>query len=100
MIAIRYSEKEKQNFIEEYRNSGLTMKEFANRNFITESNLRKWVQEDKEATFDKISTNTLALEFNIEKTLVFKNKNMSIELKEGFDKEYFKKIVEVLLNDK
>lgn len=100
MIAIKYSNKEKQHFIEDYRNSGLNIEQYSNKNAISENNLKKWIQEDKEATFGKLSTDTLSLDFNIEKTIVFKNKNMSIELKEGFDKEYLKKIVEVLINDK
>lgn len=79
---------------------GLRIEEYANQYNISENSLRKWIQEDKESTFGKISTDTLSLELNIEKNIVFKNGNIHIELREGFDKEYLKKIVEVLINAK
>lgn len=79
---------------------GLRIEDYAYQNSITEDNLRKWLQEDMESTFGKINTDTLSLELNIEKTVVFKNSNIHIELREGFDREYLRKIVEVLINDK
>ena len=79
---------------------GLRVEQYAQQNGITENNLRQWLEEDKDATFGKLSMDTMALQFNIEKTIVFKNKNINIELREGFDKQYLKQIVEVLINDK
>lgn len=79
---------------------GLRVEQYAQQNGITENNLRQWLEEDKDATFGKLSMDTMALQFNVEKTIIFKNKNINIELREGFDKEYLKQIVEVLINDK
>lgn len=79
---------------------GLRVEQYAQQNGITENNLRQWLEEDKDATFGKLSMDTMALQFNVEKTIIFKNKNINIELREGFDKDYLKQIVEVLINDK
>ena len=90
----------KRNLLKILGRVGLRIEQYAQQNGLTENNLRKWLQEEKDATFGKLSMDSMSLQFNIEKTIVFKNKNINIELKEGFDKEYFKKIVEVLINDK
>lgn len=38
----------------------------------------------------------MAMNFNTEKKIVFKNSSIHIELCDGYDKEYFRKILEVL----
>lgn len=100
MIGIRYSSDEKKKFLEDYRNSSLKIEEYVKKAGISEDNLKQWLKEDKDATFGKLNTNSMALEFSLDKTIVFRNENIKIELREGFDKEYLKKIVEVLVNDK
>ena len=75
----------------------MSIEDYAKQKKLREESLRKWLQEDKEATFGKISTNLMAMNFNVEKQIVFKNASIHIELCNGYDKEYLKKIVEVLM---
>ncbi len=75
----------------------MRIEEYAKQQGIRQERLRQWIQEDKDATFGKISTNLMAMNFNVEKKIVFKNNSIHIELCNGYDKEYLKKIVEVLI---
>lgn len=75
----------------------MRIEDYAKQKKLREETLRKWLQENKDATFGKISTNLMAMNFNVEKKIVFKNESIHIELCNGYNKEYFKKIVEVLM---
>lgn len=75
----------------------MRIEDYAKQKELREETLRKWLQEDKDATFGRISTNLMAMNFNVEKKIVFKNASIHIELCDGYDKEYFRKIVEVLM---
>lgn len=75
----------------------MRIEEYAKQQGIREERLRQWIEEDKDSTFGKISTNLMAMNFNVENKIVFKNNYIHIELCNGYDKEYLKKIVEVLI---
>ncbi len=97
-----YGREEKQAYIEDYKNSGESLGRYALEKGIPESTLRGWLKEDRELTFGAIEikgTNS-PLPRVTKSATVFATENIRIELKENFDKELLKKIVEVLLNVK
>jgi len=92
-----YSEEEKQAYLEEFNKAGENVGYFARANNIPESTLRGWL--DAEVAFGKISilgTRTSSNKSN--KNLVFAAENIRIELKENFNKELLKRVVEVLID--
>lgn len=101
MNAIKYSTREKLNFLEEFKNSNLSIEEYAEQRAIPETTLKKWLKEERELAFGAINVNPSKpyIPKNIDGPMVFVCENIRIELKENFNKEFLKKIVEVLIND-
>ncbi len=97
-----YSKDEKQAYIEDYKNSREPLARYALEKGIPETTLRSWIKEDQELTFGaiEIKTSNNSLPRVTKSATVFATENIRIELKENFDKELLKKIVEVLVNDK
>lgn len=102
MPGIRFSEQEKIRYIEEYKKSYLTLEEYTKKTGLSEQTLKKWIQEERNSEFGAICFETtyekpaISTDYNI----VFACENIRIELKENFNKEFLRKIVEVLINDK
>lgn len=97
-----YEKEEKQAYVEEFKNSGETIARYALERGIPETTLRGWLKEDQELTFGAIEIKpSKALLPRVSKSAtVFATENIRIELKENFDKELLKRIVEVLIYDK
>ena len=97
-----YEKEEKQAYVEGYKNSGESLARYALEKGIPEGTLRGWVKEDKDLTFGAIElkSSKLSLPITAKSATVFVTENIRIELKENFDKELLKKIVEVLIHDK
>ncbi len=95
-----YEKEEKQAYVEDYKNSGETIARYALENGIPETTLRGWIKEDQELTFGEIEIkpSTPPLPKVTKRATVFATENIRIELKENFNKELLKKIVEVLIN--
>ncbi len=98
---VTYTKEEKQAIMEDYKNSGQSLREFTESRGIPTSTLQGWIKEDKNLTFGAIEVNATApaLPRTIKPATIFATENMRIELKEGFDKELLKSIVGVLLHD-
>ena len=96
-----YEEEEKRMYLDAFSVSGKTKTAFARDNNIPEATFRAWIKEDENLTFGAIQLNndTQSIK-NKKQSTIFSCENIRIELKEGFDKEILKKIVEVLINDK
>lgn len=96
-----YSEEEKRTHLDRYKVSGKTKTEYARDNSLAEATFRSWVKEEKLATYGLIETETSEDIQNskIVKPTIFANKNIRIELREGYDRDFLKRIVEVLIND-
>lgn len=97
-----YSEEEKMAYVEEFKNSELGSTAFAKEIGVPESTLRTWVREERNLSFGAIEiqpSNGISQK-NFKRSMVFVNENIRIELKEDFDKEFLRKIIEVLINDK
>ncbi len=95
-----YQKEEKQAYIEDFKNSGEPLARYALEKGIPETTLRGWVKEDRELTFGAIEfkSSNVPLPRITKSATVFATENIRIELKEGFNKELFKKVVEVLIN--
>ena len=97
-----YSIEEKLSYVTDFKASGQTIANFCRDRNIPETTLRDWIKLDKYETFGAISLNEPSSEIQkpiIKQPMIFVGPNIRIELKEGFDKLFLKKIVEVLIND-
>lgn len=98
-----YSDEEKRLHLDQYKVSGKCKTEYARENDIPEATFRAWIKEENNSDFGMLEMNTTA---NVEKVVrlvkptIFANENIRIELREGYDKDFLRKIIEVLVNDK
>jgi len=99
-MATKYSELDKMRYLDMYKESGMSIKKFAEENGIPESTFGGWLKEDEEVGFGELSIKPKSQEIpkQIRKTAVFANETVRIELKEGFNKDLVLKIVEVMVN--
>ena len=94
-----YSEEEKKAIVEDYKKSGLALKTYAKEIGIPESTLRGWIKEDREMSFGAIEVKpSVTIPKAKNNTMVFVCENIRVELGEDFNKDFFKRIVEVLCN--
>lgn len=95
-----YEEEEKRAYLDAFTVSGKTKTEFARENNIPEATFRAWIKEVENLTFGAIQLDTNMPLKNKKQSTIFSCDNIRIELKEGFNKEYLRRIVEVLIDDK
>lgn len=103
-----YTLEEKLAYVEEFENSGMKQSQFAREKQIPETTFRGWLRLERAMAFGEINlnqtinttqSNTMLATRSIRKPIVFANNDIRIELKEGYNKEFLKRIVEVLIND-
>lgn len=108
MLGRKYSNEEKKAIIEEFKSSGIKQTIFAREKGIPEATFRGWLKLEKEKAFGEIdlgqavninASSTFNPDQSIGKTIIFKKDDIKLELRDGFDKELLKKIVEVLVSD-
>ena len=102
-----YSQEEKLAYIQDFKESGMSLSSYAKEKGIPVTTFSGWVRLDKALAFGEID---LKPQFNepanaplksnqsVKKTMIFAKDDIRIELKEGFDKDLLKKIVEVLVS--
>lgn len=98
-----YTDKEKEEYLEEYRNSNLSIGAFAREKNIPVSTFRGWLTKEMEIRFGELNLGEITTNKSIasKPSTVFITDTIRIELKEGYDKNLLKNIMEVLLsNDK
>ena len=95
-----YSDEEKQQYIEEFKNSGMSQNQFAEETGIPKTTLGGWLKTDEKVGFGEINLKPKNLDVSrvAKKITVFANETVRIELKEGYNKELVLKMVEVLVN--
>lgn len=98
----KYNEEEKQKLIDEYEASGLSKARYAREHGIPETTLGGWLKESNSITFGELLLDDKVAKpiSTAKKPIIFGCENIKIELKEGYDKELLKRIVEVLINVK
>ena len=97
-----YTMEEKMEYITDFKASGKNIADFCRSKNIPETTLRDWLKLEKYDAFGVISLSQSPIETqnSVEKqSMIFAGQNIRIELKEGFDKQFLKKIVEVLIHD-
>ena len=97
-MARNYSEKEKIEYLDRFKVSGKSKTIYARENGIPEATFRAWIKEQQYGMFGAVEINQQeqASQKQLVKSIIFCNENIRIELKEGYDKEYLKRIVEVI----
>lgn len=97
-----YSSEEKRLHLDQYKVSGKCKTEYARENGIPEATFRAWIKEENYSDFGILDAGTNETENvpKITRPIIFTNENIRIELREGFDKEFLKRIIEVLIYDK
>ena len=96
-----YEEEEKRMYLDAFSVSGKSKTAFARENNIPEATFRAWIKEDEYLTFGAIQLNNSEQPMKSRKqSTIFSCENIRIELREGFDRIFLRKIVEVLINDK
>ena len=97
-MARNYSEEEKREYLDRFKVSGKSKTRYARENGIPEATFRAWVKEQQYGMFGAVEINhqEQTSQRQLVKSIIFCNENIRIELKEGYDKEYLKRIVEVI----
>ena len=95
-----YSEEEKTAYVEDFKNSEKSASQYAAENGIPKTTFGGWLKEDEQFGFGQISTKPKNQDVPkiLKKMAVFANETIRIELKEGVDKEFVLKIVQVLVD--
>lgn len=92
-----YTEEEKEQYVELFKNSGETITNFCKEYELPCSTLRGWLKTDEDQIFGAVS---IGQKVPPKKTIIsFSTDTIKIELKENFDKDMFRKVIEVLIND-
>ena len=93
-----YSIEEKEKYLEEFKISNLSIKEFTKNNNIPTSTFRGWLDKEDEIRFGQIDISNNNVNLSAPRTTtVFASENIRIELKHGYDKHFLKNILEVLI---
>ena len=97
-----YSEEEKRSYLDSFRVIGESKTAYARENNIPEATFRAWVKEEEYQTFGviRINNETPAVVTTKKQSTIFSSENIRIELKEGFNKVFLRKVVEVLISIK
>lgn len=98
-----YTEEEKMNYVADFKERGMSITEYAKEMDIPDTTFRDWVKVDRNLGFGKVNINktftSVAQSTDMpKKPMVFVNENIRIELKQGFNKQFLKQIIEVLCN--
>jgi len=98
----KYQEYDIRVILEKYRISNSSKGEFAREENIPESTLRDWITKQSQQTkFGEIQINEKSTKIVTSRpNTIFVSENIRIELKENYDKELLRNILEVLLNAK
>lgn len=98
-----YSDEEKRFHLDKYKVSDKCKTEYARENDIPEATFWAWIKEENISDFGMLEMNTttdVGKVVKLVKPTIFVNDNIRIELREGYDKDFLIKIIEVLENDK
>ena len=104
MLSRKYSADEKLAYIEKFRKQKVSQAQFAKENNIPATTFGGWLKLERESIFGEINLkpavtkqDELTVVPKVRDTIVIEKEDMKIELKKGFDKEFLRKIVEVLI---
>ncbi len=95
----KYTDKEREHYLEEYQNSELTMSQFAREKGIPASTLKGWINRETEIRFGEVQTEENTRTAMPRPNKVFITEFFRRDLKYGYNKDFLKKVVDVLMED-
>lgn len=95
----KYTDRERESYLEEYQNSNLTPGQYAREKGIPPSTFNGWLMRETDIRFGEIQTEENSSVTSIQPKRVFLTDTIRIELKQGYNKEFLKNVMEVLMLD-
>lgn len=97
----KYTDQERERYLEEYQNSDLTAGQYAREKGIPPSTFNGWLSKETDIRFGEIQMQTEENSRNaiIKPNKVFLTNTIRIELKQGYNKDFLRNVVEVLIAD-
>lgn len=95
----KYTDQEKEKYLEEYQKSNLSQRQYAKRKGIPLSTFNAWIEKKTDIKFGEIQIENNETTTSIRNSKVFITDTIRIELKNGYNKEFLKKVMEVLIAD-
>lgn len=95
----KYTDMEREQYLKEYQNSDLTISQFAREKGIPASTLKGWINKETDIRFGELQTEENKRTAMPRPNKVFITENIRIELKYGYNKEFLRRVVEVLIED-
>ena len=109
MFVSKYNSEDKKRWIEEFKSSGKAAQTYAKEIGVPATTFRMWLKQEANKQYEKtfgtiaigeneITDNTI--NDNNVNSIKYCGKKIKIVLESGYDKEFLKKVIEVLINDK
>lgn len=95
----KYTDQEREQYLEEYQNSDLTPGQYAREKGIPPSTFNGWLTRETDIRFGEIQSDETSKTVLIKPNKVFLTDTIRIELKQGYSKDFLKNVVEVLIAD-
>lgn len=97
----QFSEEERKEHVNNWECSGMSITQYAKSCNISRKTLSTWIQKARAKTSSEIEFSPaidISQSFS-NNVVTFENETIKIELKKNFNKNFLRKIVEVLVND-
>ena len=103
---LKYNKNEKETYLKEFKESSLSLNKFVKEKGIPYTTFHGWMKAQNNLSFGELELKTTkpktektktSSSNNNKKPIIFTSEDIKIELKEDFNKEFLKKIVEVLI---
>lgn len=95
----KYTDKEKERYLEEYQNLDLTPGQYAREKGISPSTFNGWLAKETDIRFGEIQSEDTGRATIVRASKVFITDTIMIELKHGYNKDFLRNVVEVLISD-
>ena len=92
----KYTQEEKEKYLEEFENSSLSIKRYCRERIIPETTFRDWLKKREENKFGEISIVPRNSNIGTKNITIIIDK-MKIELEQGYNKQLLKSFMEVLV---
>lgn len=112
MFESKYSEENKKKWLEEFKNNNKPASQYAKEIGIPASTLRFWARKELNGCYNnsfgeikildnsKVVSNIVEDDNNNETQIKYCGNKITIILEKGYNREFLRKVVEVLVNDK
>ena len=97
----KFSEEERKEHVNNWERSGMNITQYAKSCNISRKTMSEWIKKERGKTSSEIEFSPaidISQSFS-NNVVTFENETIKIELKKNFNKNFLRKIVEVLVND-